>query len=81
MVKILRKLNFNFVYVTFSPILTLFLFFLTISKVDIKLSYDIKFMKKKLIHFIIKKNSLLYDFEETKLNSVQICWIFYCFAY
>ena len=38
-------------------------------------------MKKKgtfLIDFI--KNSLLYTFEETKLNSVQISLMFYCFA-
>ena len=54
MVKNLGKLNFNFIDVTFSPTLT-FLFFLTISKMNIKLSNDIKFMKKKnLIHFIIK---------------------------
>ena len=55
MVKNLRNLNFNFLDVTFSPTLTFFFYFLTISKINIKLSNDIKFMKKIiLIHSIIK---------------------------
>ena len=45
LVKNLRKVNFNFVDVMFSPTLTRFLF-LTISKINIKLSNDIKFMEK-----------------------------------
>ena len=75
-VKNSRKLNFNFIDVTSSPTLTIFL---TISKINIKLSNEIKYMKKKfLIHFIIK--IVCYIFEETKLNSVQICLMIYCFA-
>ena len=34
-------------------------------------------MEKK---FLNHKNNLLYVFEETKLNSVQILLMFYCFA-
>ena len=45
--------NFNFVDVIFSPTLTMF--FLTISKINIRLSNDIKSIKKTtfFIHFII----------------------------
>ena len=77
MIKNLRNLNFNFVDVTFSPTLTFFWFFLTISKINIKLSNDIKFMKKMIFNSFYYKNSSLYVFEETKQNSVQI----YCFAF
>ena len=69
MVKNFRKLNFNFVDVTFSPTLAKFL---TISKINIKLSNDIRFMKKKNFNSFYNKNSLPYVFEDTKLNSVQI---------
>ena len=51
MVKNLRKLNFNLVDVMFSLILTMF--FLMISKMNIKLSNDIEFMKKKTFKFIL----------------------------
>ena len=78
-VKNLRKLNSNFVDVIFSPTLTMFCF-LTIPKMNIKLSNDSKFIKKKFLHSFYDKNSLLNIFEETKLNSVQICLMFYCFV-
>ena len=43
-----------------------FFFFLTISKVNMKLNNDVKFMKKKnLIHFIIK---IVYFTSLKKLN-------------
>ena len=79
MVKNLRKLNFDFADVTFSPTLTmLFFFFLTISKINVKLSNDIKLMKKKfLIHFIIK--SLLYVFK-IKFCSNLFNVLLFCFS-
>ena len=52
--------------------------FLTVSKINIKLSNDIKFRKK--INSCYNKNSLFYVFVEIKLNAVQICLMFYCFA-
>ena len=76
----LIKLNFNFIDVRFSPTLTMFFFFLTISKINIKLSNDIKFIKENIINLFYNINSLLYVFEDTKLNFVQICLMFYCFA-
>ena len=36
--------------------------------------------KKKKFYSFYYKNSLLYVFEDTKLNSVQICLMFYCFT-
>ena len=56
--KILRKINFNFIDVTFSP--TLKMFFLTLSKMNIKLSDDIEFMKKNIFISFYNENSLLY---------------------
>ena len=80
MVKNLRKLNFNFVDVMFLLTLTMFLVFLTISKINIKLSNNIQLKKKIFFNSFYNENSLLYVFEETKLNFVQICLMFYCFA-
>ena len=80
MVKNLRKLDFNFLDVTFSPTFTMFLLgFLTTSKINIILSNDIKSIKKKtfLIHFIIK---IVYLTFLKKQNSGQIFLMFYCFA-
>ena len=35
---------------------------------------------KNILNLFYSENSLLYVFEETKLNSVQICLMFYYFA-
>ena len=51
-----------------------------IQKMNIELSNDIKFIKKNIFNSFYNKNSLFSVFEETRLNSVQICLLFYCFA-
>ena len=38
-------------------------------------------MKKTIFYSFYNKSSFLYVFEETKLNSVQICLMFYYFPY